>query len=69
MRMTFLNFVRDESGSAALNYGMVVSLIILAAILAFTHIGGTLTGTLESINPSQHVTAPATEQERATALH
>lgn len=67
--MMVLDFVRDESGSAALNYGMVVSLIILAAILAFTHIGGTLTGTLESINPSQHVTSPATGQEHSTALN
>lgn len=65
----FSSFIRDESGSAAVSYGMVVSLIILAAILVFVHIGNTLTGTFQSVTPSQEITSLSRNQGSVTEVH
>ena len=40
MTMIFSRFVKDESGATAIEYGLIASLISIAAIAAFTTVGG-----------------------------
>lgn len=65
----FSSFIEDDSGSAAVSYGMIISLIVLATILAFLHIGGALTDTFQTMTPSQDDTSPPTNRERVTEFH
>jgi pilus assembly protein Flp/PilA len=39
------NFFKDESGASAVEYGLLVSLIAVAIIVAVTTLGQNLTGT------------------------
>jgi pilus assembly protein Flp/PilA len=39
------SFVKDESGATAIEYGLIVSLISIAAIAAFTTVGTKLSAT------------------------
>jgi pilus assembly protein Flp/PilA len=41
----FSRFVKDESGSTAIEYGLIASLISIAAIAAFTSVGTKLSRT------------------------
>jgi pilus assembly protein Flp/PilA len=41
----FSRFVKDESGSTAIEYGLIASLISIAAIAAFTSVGTKLSHT------------------------
>ncbi len=39
----FVNFVKDESGATAIEYGLIAALVSVAAIAALTSLGGSLT--------------------------
>ena len=39
------NFINDERGSTAIEYGLIASLISVAAIVAFTTVGSKLSRT------------------------
>ena len=41
---------RDESGATAIEYGLIAALISVAAIGAFTAVGGSLTGTFNNVS-------------------
>ncbi len=45
MTMIFSRFVKDESGATAIEYGLIASLISIAAITAFTSVGSKLSAT------------------------
>jgi pilus assembly protein Flp/PilA len=42
--------IRDEAGAAAIEYGLIAALISVAAIGAFTAVGGSLTGTFNNVS-------------------
>ena len=42
MTIIFSRFVNDESGATAIEYGLIASLISVAAIVAFTTVGSNL---------------------------
>ena len=42
MTIIFSRFVNDESGATAIEYGLIASLISVAAIVAFTTVGDNL---------------------------
>jgi pilus assembly protein Flp/PilA len=46
----FMQFVRDESGATAIEYGLIAALIAVAIIAAVTAVGGSLVGTFDSVN-------------------
>ena len=41
----FSRFIKDESGATAIEYGLIASLISVAAIVAFTSVGSKLSAT------------------------
>ena len=41
----FSRFIKDESGATAIEYGLIASLISVAAIVAFTTVGSKLSAT------------------------
>ncbi len=45
MTTIFSRFVKDESGATAIEYGLIASLISIAAIAAFTTVGSKLSAT------------------------
>ena len=45
MTTIFSRFVKDESGATAIEYGLIASLISIAAIAAFTTVGTKLSAT------------------------
>jgi len=42
----FSRFIKDESGATAIEYGLIASLISVAAIVAFTTVGSKLSATV-----------------------
>ena len=49
--MKFLrNLKNDEAGATAIEYGLIAALIAVAAITALTSLGGTLSGTFETVD-------------------
>ncbi len=44
MTKFFSRFVKDELGATAIEYGLIASLISIAAIAAFTTVGQNLSG-------------------------
>ena len=44
MRTSFARFVKDESGSTAVEYGLIAAGIAIAILTAMNALGGTLTG-------------------------
>jgi pilus assembly protein Flp/PilA len=42
-------FAKDQSGATAIEYGLIASLIAVAAITAMTTIGSNLKGTFDSV--------------------
>lgn len=44
MRAFLTQFLRDESGATAIEYGLIISLIFLAIVTALTAFGNTSTG-------------------------
>ena len=45
MKSLIWRFVKDESGATAIEYGLIASLISIAAIAAFTTVGSKLSAT------------------------
>ena len=45
----FKNFVADESGATAIEYGLIAALVSIAAIGALTAVGSQLTNTFNSV--------------------
>ena len=45
MPTIFTRFANDESGATAIEYGLIASLISIAAIAAFTKVGSKLSAT------------------------
>jgi pilus assembly protein Flp/PilA len=46
------NFLRDESGATAIEYGLIAALIAVAIIAGATAVGGSLSGTFNTISTS-----------------
>ena len=42
--------MQDDSGATAIEYGLIAALISVAAIGAFTAVGGSLTGTFNNVS-------------------
>jgi len=49
MNTIFARFIKDESGATAIEYGLIASLISIAAIAAFNNVGSKLKGTFNDI--------------------
>ena len=45
----FRNFLRNESGATAIEYGLIAGLISVVIIVAVTAVGSQLTGTFSDI--------------------
>ncbi|HTF77810.1 MAG TPA: Flp family type IVb pilin [Bradyrhizobium sp.] len=52
MKRTLLNFLSDESGATAIEYGLIAAGIALAIIAVVNGIGTNLNGQFTSINSS-----------------
>ena len=50
MKTLFARFVKDESGATAIEYGLIASLIAVAAIGAMTSIGSKLNTTFSNVS-------------------
>jgi pilus assembly protein Flp/PilA len=50
MTTLFARFVKDESGATAIEYGLIASLIAVAAIAAMTTIGSKLQTTFSNVS-------------------
>jgi pilus assembly protein Flp/PilA len=44
MRNAIARFLRDETGATAIEYGLIISLIVVVILTALTAFGGTSTG-------------------------
>ena len=49
-RYSLAAFLRDESGATAIEYGMIISLIFLVVVGAFTHFAGNFTLVMDKIS-------------------
>jgi pilus assembly protein Flp/PilA len=49
MRAFFTKLTQDETGVTAIEYGLIAALIAVAAILAMTAVGTSLTSTFNSV--------------------
>ena len=49
MKTVFARFIKDESGATAIEYGLIASLIAVAAIAAMTTIGSKLNTTFTNV--------------------
>jgi len=50
MKQVFRKFVKDESGATAIEYGLIASLIAVAAIVAMTAVGTGLQSTFSNVS-------------------
>jgi len=50
MKTLFARFAKDESGATAIEYGLIASLIAVAAITAMTTVGTKLTSTFSNVS-------------------
>jgi pilus assembly protein Flp/PilA len=50
MKTLFNRFANDESGATAIEYGLIASLIAVAAITAMTTVGTKLSGTFGNVS-------------------
>ena len=50
MRTSLARFVKDESGSTAVEYGLIAAGIAIAILTAVNALGGTLTGLFETVD-------------------
>ena len=50
MTKIFKEFVSDESGVTAIEYGLIAALVAVAAVSAFTALGGKLTTVFNGIS-------------------
>ncbi|MEG2280568.1 MAG: Flp family type IVb pilin [Comamonas sp.] len=49
MRLNFSNFLRDEEGATAIEYGLIAALIAVVAVVAMGNVGESLRGIFETI--------------------
>lgn len=49
MRLNFSNFLRDEEGATAIEYGLIAALIAVVAVVAMGNVGESLRGIFEAI--------------------
>jgi pilus assembly protein Flp/PilA len=49
MRAFFTKLIQDEAGVTAIEYGLIAALIAIAAIVAMTSLGGSLSSTFSHI--------------------
>lgn len=52
MKRSILNFLNDESGATAIEYGLIAAGIALAIIAVVNGLGGTLNDKFTSVNSS-----------------
>ena len=50
MKTLFARFAKDESGATAIEYGLIASLIAVAAITAMTTVGSKLQSTFSNVS-------------------
>jgi pilus assembly protein Flp/PilA len=50
MRIRLANFLRDESGATAIEYGLIAAGIAVAIIAVVQNVGSTLNTTLSSVS-------------------
>jgi pilus assembly protein Flp/PilA len=50
MRKTIVNFVKDQAGATAIEYGLIAAGISIAIIVAVNGLGVTLNGTFTNVN-------------------
>jgi pilus assembly protein Flp/PilA len=48
----FMQFMRDDSGATAIEYGLIAALIAVAIIAAVTAVGGQLETTFNTVSAS-----------------
>lgn len=48
MKNTFLNFINDESGATAIEYGLIAALISIGIIAGATSLGSSINGSFEN---------------------
>ena len=53
------NFLRDESGATAIEYGLIVALVSVAAIVALTSLGGSLSSIFGVVSSTLSTAAAA----------
>jgi pilus assembly protein Flp/PilA len=53
------NFLGDESGATAIEYGLIVALVSVAAIVALTSLGGSLSSIFNVISSTLSTAAAA----------
>jgi pilus assembly protein Flp/PilA len=49
MKTALVNLVRDDSGATLVEYGLIVSLIAIACIVAITALGGKISALFNTI--------------------
>lgn len=52
MLKQFLNFLKDEEGASAVEYGLIVGLIAVAVVVVLGTMGGQLNGLFTSVSTS-----------------
>jgi pilus assembly protein Flp/PilA len=50
MRRIIENFIKDQAGATAIEYGLIAAGISIAIIVAVTNLGGTLNTTFTGVN-------------------
>lgn len=48
--LSFIKFMKDESGATAIEYGLIAALIAVVIIAAVTSVGTSLNATFTSVN-------------------
>lgn len=59
MRLNFSNFLRDEEGATAIEYGLIAALIAVVAMVAMGNVGTSLETIFSSIATQLGFTAPS----------
>ena len=49
MRAFFTKLIQDEAGVTAIEYGLIAALVAIAAIVAMTSLGGSLSATFSHV--------------------
>ena len=56
---TFIkNFVKDESGATAIEYGLIAALVSVAAVTALTQMGGSLSTMFTTVSTTLNSALP-----------
>ena len=56
MKNLFLNLLRDEDGQGMVEYGIIIALISVVAIVAVKSIGGKVKGGFEEVDKNLNLT-------------